>query len=114
MINVTNTDKLVTVNVLGEFTLTDFKQFEEAVEYAIKFQGKVNLLLDLGQMTGYTIDVAWEEIKFSRTHKTDFGKVAVITADQWTIWSAWITKLIVDAEILVFDEHEPASDWVMA
>jgi SpoIIAA-like len=114
MISVKNSDKLVTVTVVGEFTLADFKQFEEAVEYAIKFQGSANLLLDLREMSGYTIDVAWEEIKFSRAHKTDFEKVAVITADQWTIWSAWITKLFVDAEILVFDERELASDWVMA
>jgi SpoIIAA-like len=114
MISVKNSDKLVTVAVAGEFTLADFKQFEEAVEYAIKFQGSVNLLLDLRDMSGYTIDVAWEELKFSRAHKADFEKVAVITADQWTIWSAWITKLFVDADILVFDESEPASEWVMA
>ncbi|MGB8337433.1 MAG: STAS/SEC14 domain-containing protein [Burkholderiales bacterium] len=114
MITVTNTDKLVTVTVLGEFTLTDFKQFEEAVEYAIKFQGKVNLLLDLSEMSAYTIDVAWEEIKFSRAHKADFEKVAVISSDQWTIWSAWVTKLFVDAEILVFDDSEPAGEWVAA
>lgn len=114
MISVTNTDKLVTISVLGEFTLTDFKQFEQAVEYAIKFQGRVNLLLDLSAMTGYTIDVAWEEMKFSRQHKTDFEKVAVVTSNQWTIWSAWITRLLVDAEILVFDDMQQASDWVIA
>ncbi len=114
MINVKNADKLVTINVAGEFTLADFKQFEEAIEYAIKFQGKVNLMLDMRDMTGYTIDVAWEELKFSRAHKTDFEKVAVITTNQWTIWSAWVTKLFVDADILVFDESEPAHEWVAA
>ena len=58
MISVKNADKLVTIHVAGEFTLADYKQFEEAVEYAIKFQGRVCLLLDLRDMTGYTIDVA--------------------------------------------------------
>ncbi len=52
----------VGVTVMGQFTLDDYKEFEEAVAYGVKFQGKVNLLFDLRDMLSFSVDVAWEEL----------------------------------------------------
>ena len=112
MITIQNRGNLVNVAVLGEFTLSDYKEFEEAVLYSLRFQGKVNLLLDFRDMTGYTVDVVWEEIRFSRAHTRDFEKVAVVTSDQWMIWSAWLSRLFVDADIQIFEDYAAALVWV--
>lgn len=112
MISFEQSDRLVNVAVLGEFTLADYREFEDQVNHKIKFQGKVNLLFDLRDMLNYTLDVAWEEIKFSRRHSHDFGKIAVVTSDQWMAWSAWLSNLFVDAEVRVFDDYGMARDWV--
>ena len=56
----------VNVSVFGEFTLADYKEFEEVVNFKVKFEGQVDLYFDLTQMAGLTLDVAWEEVKFSR------------------------------------------------
>lgn len=112
MISIEHKDGLINIAVLGEFTLADFKEFEEQVLFEIKFQGKVNVLFDLRDMLNYTLDVAWEEIKFSREHSHDFGRIAVVTDDQWITWSAWLSRLFVDAEVQVFDEYDSARQWV--
>lgn len=106
--------QLVTVAVFGEFTLADYKEFEELVNYKIKFEGPVNLLFDLREMAGFTLDMAWEEIKFARAHRSDFGRVAVLTESQWATWSAWLSQVFVEADVEVFSDEEDARQWVGA
>ena len=112
MITIQQNDNLVNVAVLGEFTLADFKQFEEQALHKLQSAGEINLLFDLRDMIGYTLDVAWEEIKFfRREHNHDFTKIAVVTDNQWQTWQAWLSRLFVDADIRVFADYEPALAW---
>ena len=113
MITIEQTDNLVNAAVLGEFTLADFKLFEEQSLYKLKSPGTANLLFDLRGMIDYTVDVAWEEIKFfSREHNHDFSKIAVVTDDQWLTWQAWLSRLFIDADIEVFNDYDEALAWV--
>jgi hypothetical protein len=112
MINLSVDKNVITLSVLGEFTVADFKQFEEHILYGLKFQGPINLLIDLRDMIGYTVDVVWEELKFTRQHQWEFAKVAIVTADQWVTWSAWIQRLFVECEIEVFADYDEAQAWV--
>ena len=114
MISTANTEKMVALTVFGEFTLADYKEFEDVVNYHIQFEGQVDLLFDLRQMVGFTLDVAWEEIKFSRQHAGDFRRIAVLTEDQWLTWSAWVSQLFVNAEVRVFDDEDEARAWLAA
>jgi hypothetical protein len=114
MIVTDHKDRLVTVAVYGEFTLADYREFEELVNYKVKFEGVVNLLFDLRQMADFTLDMAWEEIKFSRAHSHDFGKIAVLTDSQWVTWSAWLSQIFVDADLQVFGDEQEARDWLQA
>lgn len=112
MIVTDHKDKLVTVTVYGEFSLGDYKEFEELVNFKVKFEGPVNLLFDLRQMADFTLDMTWEEIKFSRAHSHDFGKIAVLTDSQWVTWSAWLSQIFVDAEMKIFDDAGDAAAWL--
>ena len=67
MINTDHKDSIVSVTVFGEFSLADFKEFEELVLYKLKFEGPVSLFFDLRQMADFTLDVAWAEVQFSPT-----------------------------------------------
>ena len=115
MITLQENNNLVNIAVMGEFTIADFKQFEEHALYKLKAPGKVNLLFDLRGMIDYTPDVAWEEIKFfSRKHNHDFNKIAVVTDDQWLTWQAWLSRLFVDADIRAFSDYSEAQGWVQS
>lgn len=105
--------KVLVAAVFAEFTLADYHDFEEAVLKTLETSGeRVDLILDLRDMTGFTLDLAWEEIRFSRSHPRDFGKIAVITQSVWISWSAWISRLFVDAAFHVFDDFESAEAWI--
>ena len=113
MITIEQNEKLVNIAVLGEFTIADFKTFEEQTLYKLKSPGELDLLFDLRAMVGYTLDVAWEEIKFfHREHNHDFTKIAVVTDNQWITWQAWLSRAFVDADIRVFTDYEEARAWV--
>ena len=115
MITIEEKSNLVNIAVMGEFTIADFKQFEEHALYKLNSGGKVNLLFDLRGMLAYTTDVAWEEIKFfSRQHNHDFNKIAVVTDDQWLTWQAWLSRLFVDADIRAFGDYAEAQGWAAA
>lgn len=112
MITIEEKKNLVNIAIMGEFTLADFKQFEEHALYKLTGGDQTNLIFDLRGMIDYTTDVAWEEIKFfSRQHNHDFNKIAVVTDDQWITWQAWLSRLFVDADIRVFNEYAAAYEW---
>ena len=102
----------VQVNVYGEFTLADFKEFEDTVNYKTRFEGPVDLVFDLREMADFTLDVAWEDLVFARTHPNDFSRIAVLTQSQWVAWSAWLTRIFLHAEIRVFSEEAEALAWL--
>jgi hypothetical protein len=112
MISLNIKNNQIAVSVMGQFTLDDYREFEQAVCYGIQFQGKVDLLFDLRDMLSYSLDVAWEELKFSREHKNDFGRIAVLTDDQWMAWSMWLNRSFMSAEIHLFDDLDMAQAWL--
>jgi hypothetical protein len=114
MIVTDHKDHLVTVAILGEFTLADFRELEEMVCLTVKFEGPVNLLLDFRQMADFTVDVAWREIRFTREHARDFERVAVLTDSQWITWSAWLSRAFITADVQVFEDEEDARSWLGA
>lgn len=112
MIAIDRQDNLITVAVLGEFTLADFMEFERAALDAATGGAPVNLLMDLREMAGFTIDMAWEEVKFSRAHGRDFSRIAIVTDSEWVTWSAWLQRLFVSAETHVEHDIEDARAWL--
>ena len=69
-------------------------------------------LVDLRDMADFTLDVAWEEIRFTRQHARDFDRIALVAGSEWQEWSAWITRLFTEADMQVFEEYEPAVGWI--
>jgi len=112
MITTDQQGSLVSLAVFGEFTLADFKELETVVGSYARTAGQVSLLVDLRQMADFTLDVAWEEIKFSRQHPHDFSRIAVLTESQWIAWSAWLSQAFVDADLRVFGDEAEARAWL--
>ena len=114
MISIDHHDELIVAVVFGEFTLADFREFEELTDYKIKFGGPLDLLFDLREMGGFTVDLAVEEFRHTLRHAHDFRRIAILTDDQWVTWSAWVSQFFTDAEIQVFDNEEEARLWLEA
>ncbi|MDR2164627.1 MAG: STAS/SEC14 domain-containing protein [Zoogloeaceae bacterium] len=102
----------VSVSVYGEFTLSDYQEFEAAVNVELDAESPVDLCFDLREMNGATLDVAWEDLRFARRHVNDFRRIAVVTDSQWVTWSAWLSQVFLNAEIEVFETPEEALEWL--
>jgi hypothetical protein len=114
MIVIDHHSNRVDVTVFGEFSMADYKEFEQLINFKVKFEGPVDLYFDLRQMADFTIDVAWEELVFSRSHANDFNRIAVVTDSQWVTWSAWLSQIFVRAEMRIFDDEVEAKSWLSA
>jgi len=112
MITTDQTDNLLAIAVLGEFTLGDFQEFEDLVLAKVSHGDTPDLLFDLREMADFTVDMAWEEIKFSRQHASDFRRIAVLTNSQWVAWSAWLEQLFLKSDVRVFAEATDARAWL--
>lgn len=109
MITIDTQESRINVTVLGEFTVADFKEFEEV---AMQLGCGVDLFIDLREMSGVTVDMALEEIRFARAHPNDFARIAVLTQDQWVSWSAWLAQIFLNADVRVFDDSDDAEAWL--
>lgn len=112
MISIVQQADYVQVMVADQFTLQDYQEFERCVLDLLQSKKSISILFDLREMQGYTVDVALEDIRFTRTHRHELTRIAVVTADQWILWSAWLNRMLADAEIKVFEEIEEAQAWM--
>ncbi len=114
MISIQNEGNLGVVGVFGEFELADYKRFEEEVARQLKAQGRVNLLVDLRDMVDYTVDVALEDIRFTRAHAHERGRIAILSERETVRWMALLSQLFLDADVQVFGDEAAARDWLAA
>lgn len=114
MIVINEKNDLLEMHVHGELTLADYREFEQAVGRGLKSAPKIKLLLDFSNMTGYTLDVAWEELQFTRAHAHDFRRIAIVSNSQWAPWLSWVSAAFSDAEASSFDDSDEALAWLNA
>ncbi|HEX7043628.1 MAG TPA: STAS/SEC14 domain-containing protein [Burkholderiales bacterium] len=112
MIAIEEAGSTVEVSIYGEFTLADYRRLEHALARERGAHPRVGILVDLRAMTGYTLDVAWEEVKFTRAHAHDFRRIAVVTRRQWGTWLSWIAAAFTDAELMLFEDPAAAQRWL--
>lgn len=103
---------ILKATAVGELTLTDYQQLETAINEVHAGGEPVQLRLDLTQMVGFTIDAAWEDLRFMGKHGQDLGHVAVVTTDQWMTWASWINAAFTDAEVRIFEDATAADAWL--
>jgi len=112
MISIQQEGNLVVAAVFAEFELADYRRFEDEVMQHIARQGRVDLLIDLRDMLGRTVDVALEDIRFTREHAHDIGRIAILSERDSVAWTALLAQLLVDTEIKVFDDEALARAWL--
>ena len=112
MITVQHEGNLTITGIFARLEIADFRRLEEEIESQLKRLGKLDLLVDLRGMLGYTLDVALEDLRFSREHAHDVGRVAILSEDESMVWTALLSELFVRAEIQVFDDESLAREWL--
>ncbi|HKB84404.1 MAG TPA: STAS/SEC14 domain-containing protein [Burkholderiales bacterium] len=112
MITIQHEGSLTVVGIFARLDIADLKRLEEEIESQLRVLGKIDLLVDLRGMLGYTLDVAFEDIRFTRAHAHDVGRIAILSEDDAVIWMALLSELFVRARIQVFDDETLAREWL--
>lgn len=113
MISIRNNEaNRVVATVGGEFSLDDFRELENAIGHALRFHGRARVLLDLRDMVGQTVDVAWQEFKLLREDPAGLERIAVVTASQPMQWSSWLAGAFSGVEIQAFEDDTTALGWI--
>jgi hypothetical protein len=112
MITIQHEGRLTIVGVFGRLEIADFKRLEEEIESQLRLLGKIDLLVDLRGMLGYTLDVAFEDLRFTREHAHDVGRIAILSESDAVVWTALLSELFVRADIRVFDDETLAREWL--
>lgn len=112
LITIQHEGSLTVVGVFARFEIADFRRLEEEIESQLQHLGRVDLLVDLRGMLGYTLDVAFEDLRFTRAHAHDVGCVAILSEDNAVVWTALLSELFVRADIRVFDDETLAREWL--
>ena len=114
MITIQHEGDLTVVGVFARLEIADFRRLEDEIESQLRLPGRLDLLVDMRGMLGYTLDVAFEDLRFTREHAHDVGRVAILSENDAVIWTALLSELFVRAEIRVFDDETIARDWLGA
>lgn len=112
MITIEHEGNLTVVGIFARLDIADFQRLEKEIEGQLKLLGKIDLLMDLRGMLGYTLDVALEDLRFTREHARDVGRVAILSEDNAMIWTALLSELFVRAQIRLFDDEALAREWL--
>lgn len=100
------------IALYNEFTLEDFRAFEEAAQAAVKRVHRPDVLMDLSMLKDFTIDMAVEQLKFLREHEDEFGRIAIVVDDVWIKLGTHIAGLLTRQRPKYFDDAAKAQAWL--
>ena len=113
MISIREQSYGLNVAFYNEFTLEDFRELEQAILQAVGRVHRPDLLLDLSMLKDFTIDMAWEQLKFVNAHDKDFGRIAVVVDDIWIKFATHISDLLTRTHPKYFDTAAEAQAWLL-
>ena len=106
-------------NVLG-FKLSgrlhdqDYARFVPVINAAIQAHGKIRMLAQFHEFSGWDLHALWDDIKFSATHCTKVERIALVGDRAWERWMTGVCKPFTEATIRYFDstELDAAQAWL--
>lgn len=107
----THSPKTIGFKFSGKLHDEDYKTFVPAVEVAIEAEGKMCLFAQLEDFHGWDLRAAWDDIKFSAKHYSDFERIAVVGDRKWEEWIANLSNPFTKAKVKYFDTSEIDDAW---
>ncbi|MGI2109284.1 STAS/SEC14 domain-containing protein [Shewanella frigidimarina] len=102
----------IAVRASGQLTLEDYQQFLPQLETQIKRLGKISLLFEFDNFTGWDLDAAIDDIKFGMKHLSDFDRIAMVGDKSWEHWMAIIAKpFLISSEVRYFNREDLQQAW---
>lgn len=107
-------EKVLPVTASGKVTKEDYEKAIPELEKLLEEHGGLRFFVKLENVTGFELGALWEDLKFDRKHKNEFGKTAVVGDKTWEEWLTRVSGLFFSPEVKFFyaDKEGEARDWV--
>ena len=107
----TGSPKVVGFRLCGKLHDGDYKQFVPTMETILTAEGKVRLFIQLEDFHGWDLHAAWDDLKFSLKHYSDFERIAMVGDRKWEKWMAGFCRPFTKAKVKYFDRSEVDAAW---
>jgi hypothetical protein len=95
----------------------DFRQIAPQVDSIIRRYGKIRLLIDASQFSGWENIAAFENhAAFVKHHQDKVQRIAVIVGHEWQHWLVGTVRIFVHPEVKAYDkgQEREALHWIAA
>ena len=100
--------RVLLVRVSGELGAADYHPFVEEAEGLIEKWGRLRLLVELHDITAFSLGAIWEDLKFDLQHFGDLERLAVVGEQHWQLWMTELAKMFVAGEVKFFSSSHMA------
>ncbi len=104
----------VFVKASGKLTDADYKALIPQLEAAIDRHGSIRLLVDMGDLEGWSLQAAWDDFAFGIKHWNDFERMALLGDKRWEELLVKVTDRVMGGDIRYFDlaDANAARAWI--
>ena len=100
-------DNVLWVKVSGKLSKEEYAELVPSWEQMIARHGKLRLLFQMEPgFTGWEPLAAWDDLKFSVSHRNELERIALVGAKKWHSLVAKLGSLLVNSEVRFFEESE--------
>jgi len=107
----TGVENVVGWKLHGTLHDEDYRQFVPQIESILTSRGKVRLFIQLEDFHGWDLHAAWDDLKFSISHYSDFERIAIVGNRKWEKWMAALCKPFTRARVMYFDQSQVEEAW---
>ena len=100
------------IRVSGKLTHEDYQSFLPKLEEKIKQAGKVSLLLELDNFSGWDLKAAKDDFIFGLKHMGDLERIAIVGDKAWEHWMSIMVKpFLLLGSVRYFNREELQEAW---
>ncbi len=107
----TGSPKVIGLKLCGKLHDGDYKQFVPTIETLLTAEGKARLFMQLEDFHGWDLHAAWDDLKFSLRHYSDFERIAMVGDRKWEKWMASFCRPFTKAKVMYFDRSDVDAAW---
>jgi hypothetical protein len=106
----------LSLKMLGTLTHEDYEEITPKLESALAEvrEPKIDALVDLTELEGWTLRAAWDDFKLGVIHGTEFEKIAILGHEDWQETFSKVGSWFVRGEVKYFEDRKAALAWLQS
>jgi len=102
----------IAVRASGKLSHEDYQTFLPQLEEQISQLGKISLLLELDNFSGWDLKAAEDDYKFGMKHLDDLERIAIVGDQAWEHWMALMAKpFMPSGKVRYFNREDLQDAW---